>query len=84
MVRRVALVKYWLIQVVFKWLRFAAIACVLTTVRAAEEMPELEFLEYLGIWQENDEEWLVVSEWESEGGNSQVPQEERKDDEKEN
>jgi len=48
-------------------------------------MPELDFLEYLGIWQENDEEWLAVSEWEGdEGENSQAPQEERKDDDKEN
>jgi hypothetical protein len=81
----VELVKYWFIRVGFKWLRFAAIACVLTTTRAAEEMPELDFLEYLGIWQENDEEWLAVSEWEGdEGENSQAPQEERKDDDKEN
>ena len=84
MVRRAVLVKYWFIQVVLKWLRFAAIACVLTTARADEEMPELDFLEYLGIWQEDDEEWLAVSEWEGEGENSQEPQEERKDDEKEN
>ncbi|HEX6997524.1 MAG TPA: hypothetical protein VF322_05230 [Gammaproteobacteria bacterium] len=25
--------------------------------------PDLELLEYLGSWQEGDEEWLVVEEW---------------------
>jgi hypothetical protein len=29
-----------------------------------DEIPDLEFLEYLGSWQESDEEWLIVSEWE--------------------
>ena len=43
MVRRAVLVKYWFIQVVLKWLWFAAIACVLTTARADEEMPDLDF-----------------------------------------
>lgn len=27
---------------------------------AEEEYPELEFLEYLGMWEETDEEWLMV------------------------
>lgn len=26
--------------------------------------PDVDFLEYLGSWQDNDEEWLIVSEWE--------------------
>jgi len=25
--------------------------------------PDLDFLEYLGAWQENDEEWLVSEQW---------------------
>ncbi|HEY8521474.1 MAG TPA: hypothetical protein VIN61_15465 [Gammaproteobacteria bacterium] len=25
--------------------------------------PDLELLEYLGSWQEGDDEWLVVEEW---------------------
>jgi len=25
-----------------------------------EEVPDLEFLEYLGIWEETDEEWLLL------------------------
>lgn len=29
---------------------------------ASSEAPDLAFLEYLGSWQEDDDEWLVVSE----------------------
>jgi hypothetical protein len=27
---------------------------------ADAEEPEMEFLEYLGLWEETDEEWLVM------------------------
>jgi hypothetical protein len=27
---------------------------------AETEEPELEFVEYLGLWEESDEEWLMV------------------------
>ncbi len=27
---------------------------------ADAEEPEMEFLEYLGLWEETDEEWLIV------------------------
>jgi hypothetical protein len=27
-----------------------------------DELPDLEFLEYLGSWEEGDEEWLVVAD----------------------
>ena len=30
----------------------------------AQEEPDLSFLEYLGTWQEDDEEWLAVEDWE--------------------
>ncbi len=31
------------------------------TVLAAEaEEPDMEFVEYLGLWEESDEEWLMV------------------------
>jgi hypothetical protein len=31
------------------------------TVLAAEaEEPEMEFVEYLGLWEESDEDWLMV------------------------
>lgn len=29
-----------------------------------QEEPDLSFLEYLGSWQESDEEWLIVAEME--------------------
>lgn len=31
---------------------------------AQEDEPDLGFLEYLGSWQESDEEWLIVAEME--------------------
>ena len=33
---------------------------------AQEEEPDLSFLEYLGSWQESDEEWLLVVEMDEE------------------
>jgi len=45
--------------------------------------PGLDFLEYLGSWQETDEEWVIISEWD--GENPSPPEkkgrQERKDDE---
>ena len=41
----------------------------LTGARAQEtesppaEGPDLEFLEYLGSWAEEDDEWLAIEEW---------------------
>ncbi len=32
----------------------------------AEEAPELEFLEYLGSWEESDEDWLLFKAVDSE------------------
>lgn len=29
---------------------------------ADDEIPEMEFIEYLGIWEESDEEWLMFEE----------------------
>ena len=29
---------------------------------AGDELPEVEFLEYLGIWEGSDEDWLIFSE----------------------
>ena len=31
-------------------------------VAAAEEEPDLEFLEYLGMWEESDEDWQILNE----------------------
>jgi hypothetical protein len=27
-----------------------------------EELPDIEFLEYLGLWEESDDEWLLLDE----------------------
>lgn len=35
-------------------------------VVADDEQPDMEFLEYLGSWQESDEDWLLFDEPESE------------------
>ncbi len=29
---------------------------------ADEELPTAEFLEYLGLWEESDEEWLIFAD----------------------
>jgi hypothetical protein len=31
-----------------------------------EELPDIEFLEYLGSWEESDEDWLLFNEVNSE------------------
>lgn len=31
-----------------------------TLLAADSQEPEMEFLEYLGLWEESDEEWLMV------------------------
>jgi len=33
--------------------------------------PDLDFLEYLGAWQENDEEWLVSEQWQKDRAGAQ-------------
>ncbi len=58
------MVKRWLAQMARGTLGIAAIAGLLTTgAMAAEKTLDLDFLAYLGSWQENDKEWLAVSEW---------------------
>ena len=31
--------------------------------REQESVPDLDFLEYLGAWAEEDDEWLAAEEW---------------------
>ncbi len=31
-------------------------------VAADEELPDMDFIEYLGIWEGSDEDWLLFSE----------------------
>ncbi|MGB5511972.1 MAG: hypothetical protein WBM87_09715 [Woeseiaceae bacterium] len=43
----------------FCWLA----VCGAGAVAAAEkEEPEVDFLEYLGMWEESDEDWLILDE----------------------
>lgn len=51
----------------YEWLgRLAVIFGLLTCGGIAqaddEEVPDLEFLEYLGSWEETDETWLILSD----------------------
>ena len=45
----------------------ALCCCWLTAAQAQEAEqpppPDLEFLEYLGAWAEEDDEWLAIEEW---------------------
>ena len=39
--------------------------CLTGAAHAQEsDAPDLDFLEYLGSWQAEDDEWLVIAEWE--------------------
>ena len=44
----------------------AAAAGVAGTAVAQDDEPDLGFLEYLGSWQEGDDEWLIVADLEVE------------------
>ncbi len=49
-------------------LGLAALSMVFSpSAQAEDEAPDLDFLAYLGSWQESDEEWLAVAEWEGAG-----------------
>ena len=37
------------------------------SAQADEDAPDLDFLAYLGSWQESDAEWLAIAEWEGAG-----------------
>ena len=43
-------------------LSFAFACCLLSDAGAAgdDDLPDIEFLEYLGSWEESDEDWLLV------------------------
>jgi hypothetical protein len=47
--------------------------------------PDLDFLEYLGTWAEDDDEWLAIEEWEKDNSarseeDSSEPDEDEGDD----
>ena len=43
-------------------LLWGPLACAGLSAAADEEQPDLEFLEYLGSWEESDEDWLMFTE----------------------
>ena len=46
----------------------------------ADSAPDLEFLEYLGSWQADDDEWLAIREWEKDNPPAQADEGDEKDD----
>ncbi|MBU2676144.1 MAG: hypothetical protein KJP16_03605 [Gammaproteobacteria bacterium] len=43
-------------------LAWGALLCGGAAFAAEEDVPDLEFLEYLGMWEESDEDWLILDE----------------------
>jgi hypothetical protein len=41
--------------------------------------PDLEFLEYLGSWQGDDDEWLAIKEWDQDNAPKKGAPDEHKD-----
>ena len=46
-------------------------------IAAEKEEPEVDFLEYLGMWEESDEDWLILDE--TTDGSTIADNEERND-----
>ena len=40
---------------------------------AKNAAPDLDFLEYLGSWQGDDDEWLAIKEWDQDGASKGKP-----------
>lgn len=43
-------------------LLWGSVGCVSLALAAEEIQPDVEFLEYLGSWEESDEDWLLFSD----------------------
>jgi len=41
---------------------FGLVLCGGVVCAAEEELPDIELLEYLGMWEESDEVWLILDE----------------------
>jgi hypothetical protein len=48
------------------WL--ARTACAQAPPAADEPAPDLDFLEYLGSWQDDDDAWVAIEEWNKDNG----------------
>lgn len=40
----------------------ASLLCCSLVLAADDEIPDMDFLEYLGSWEESDEEWLIFAD----------------------
>ena len=65
-----------------------ALGCWLTATPAQETepaapAPDLDFLEYLGAWAEEDDEWLAIEEWRKELGADEEEDAEESESERE-
>ena len=49
----------YMLRVAVLWV---LLGCSGIVVAEDEEMPDMEFLEYLGSWEESDEDWLLFDE----------------------
>ena len=45
-----------------RWLAAILMIVCSVAVVADEELPEIEFLEYLGLWEGSDEEWVMFND----------------------
>jgi hypothetical protein len=41
-----------------------------SVAQEADPSPDLDFLEYLGAWAEDDDEWLAIEEWQKDNGDA--------------
>lgn len=82
-----ALVEQYFPRRLFCFLLCAAVMSIVMAVnaQAGDDTPDLNFLAYLGSWQESDKEWLIVAEDEVEKGVKDGAQSvmQRKDDDNE-
>ena len=46
----------------FSMMVFGLLICAGLAVAEEEDVPDMEFLEYLGMWEESDEEWQIFEE----------------------
>jgi hypothetical protein len=61
--------------------------CAPVAAQDAGASPDLDFLEYLGAWAEDDDEWLAIEEWQKDNGDAsgerdgpEAPEPERNED----
>ena len=56
------------------------VSCSVSAAADDEELPDLEFLEYLGSWESSDEEWLFFDAEDAEDGETAAREESPRND----